>query len=131
MPGTAKLGIVRQTNKLEEVVKFYRDGLGLAELHRLENQGRVDGVILGLPGAPCYLEFTDAHGHLVRRAASADNGFVVCLSNEGEWTEAVARMGKSGYNVVPASNPFCSQHELTFEDPDGYRVVLQHADWER
>ena len=45
--------------------------------------------------------------------------------------EVVARIKKSGYEPVSSFNPYWNQHGLTFEDPDGYRVVLQHAAWER
>jgi len=34
-----------------------------------------------------------------------------------------------GYAAVPAYNAYWDQLGVTFEDPDGYRVVLQQADW--
>jgi len=34
-----------------------------------------------------------------------------------------------GYAAVPAYNAYWDQQGHTFEDPDGYRVVLQQADW--
>jgi hypothetical protein len=30
---------------------------------------------------------------------------------------------------VRAFNPYWDRHGKTFADPDGYRVVLQHAAW--
>ena len=42
---------------------------------------------------------------------------------------AIARMRQAGYEPVSSFNPFWDEHGLTFEDPDGYRVVLQHASW--
>jgi hypothetical protein len=32
---------------------------------------------------------------------------------------------------VQSFNPYWDQHGKTFEDPDGYRVVLQNAAWDR
>jgi YycE-like protein len=83
--------------------------------------------MLGPPDAPYHLEFTRAHAHLVSRAPTADNLLAFYLPDDREWNDAVARMKKSGYEPVPSFNPYWDQHGLTFEDPDGYRVVLQHA----
>jgi prolyl oligopeptidase len=35
----------------------------------------------------------------------------------------------AGYRAVPASNPYWDRDGLTFEDPDGYRVVLENSGW--
>jgi hypothetical protein len=103
---TTKLGVARRTNRLEDVVRFYRDGLGLVELHRIGDHSRIVSVILGLPSVPYYLKFTDAHEHLVGKVPTTENVLVICLPNESEWTNAVARMEKSGYEAVVSSNPF-------------------------
>jgi catechol 2,3-dioxygenase-like lactoylglutathione lyase family enzyme len=131
MLATTKLGVARPTEKLEDVVRFYRDGVGLAELRHSENHGDIGRVTLGPPDAPYYLEFTEAHGELAGRAPTKATILVICLPSESEWTDTVVRMEKSGYKPVLSCNPFWHQHEMTFEDPDGYRVVLQHAEWER
>jgi len=87
--------------------------------------------MLGAPGAPYHLEFTKAHGHSAGRAPTLDNLLVFYLPSESEWNEAVARMVNAGYEQVRSFNPFWDRLGVTFEDPDGYRVVLQHAEWER
>jgi hypothetical protein len=33
------------------------------------------------------------------------------------------------YEPVPSFNPYWDRAGRTFEDPDGYRVVLQNAPW--
>ncbi|MGZ6175803.1 MAG: VOC family protein [Candidatus Binataceae bacterium] len=131
MTGTAKMRVARPTDNLDAVARFYTQGLGLAELYRFENHAGFDGVMLGTPDAPYHLEFTRAHGHRAGRAPTADNLLVFYLPDEREWNDAVARMKKSGYEPVASFNPYWDQDGLTFEDPDGYRVVLQHAAWER
>jgi hypothetical protein len=30
---------------------------------------------------------------------------------------------------VPAFNPYWDEHGRSFEDPEGYRIVLQNAEW--
>jgi hypothetical protein len=39
----------------------------------------------------------------------------------------VERLVQHGYQPVPAFNPYWDQRGKTFEDPTGYRVVLQNA----
>ncbi len=129
MQTTTKLRVARPTDDLEAVTRFYAEGLGFAELYRFANHDGFDGVMLGLPGAPYHLEFTKAHGHRAGRAPTADNLLVFYLPDEAQWTQAVARLRRCGYEAVPAFNPYWDRQGLTFEDPDGYRVVLQREAW--
>ena len=107
------------------------DGLGFAELSRFEDHDGFDGVMLGLPGAPYHLEFTKARGHRAGRAPTTDNLLVFYLPDERQWNDAVSRFKQSGYKPISSFNPYWDRYGLTFEDPDGYRVVLQHAAWDR
>ncbi|HUK68833.1 MAG TPA: hypothetical protein VLW50_08800 [Streptosporangiaceae bacterium] len=50
--------IARRTGRLDDVVRFYRDGPGLAELDRFAGHADCPGVMLGLPGLRYHLEFT-------------------------------------------------------------------------
>jgi catechol 2,3-dioxygenase-like lactoylglutathione lyase family enzyme len=63
MHPSTHLRVARPTDNLEEVARFYRDGLGFVELYRFENHEGFDGVMLGLKGGPYHLEFTRARGH--------------------------------------------------------------------
>ncbi|WP_425536797.1 hypothetical protein [Ensifer adhaerens] len=38
-------------------------------------------------------------------------------------------MRDAGFLPVPSFNPFGDRNGKTFEDPDGYRTVLQNAAW--
>ena len=126
---TTKMRVARPTDDLESVASFYRDGLGFSELFRLEDHAGFDGVMLGLPGAPYHLEFTTARGHRAGRAPTADNLLVFYLPDAQQWDEAVARLKSAGYEPVASFNPYWDRDGLTFEDPDGYRIVLQHDAW--
>ena len=126
---TTKIRVARPTDNLEEVTKFYRDGLGFAELSRFENHDGFDGVMLGLPSAPYHLEFTQVRGHRAGRAPTTDHLLVFYLPDERQWNDAVVRLKQSGYEPVSSFNPYWDRQGLTFEDPDGYRVVLQQAAW--
>lgn len=38
-------------------------------------------------------------------------------------------MQAAGFAPVPSVNPYWDRQGATFEDPDGYRVVLQNGEW--
>jgi len=123
------LRIVRPTNNIEALLPFYRDGLGLQVLYRFEDHNGFDGAMLGHLGSPYHFEFTHHRGHAVAGAPSQDNLLIFYLSDLGEWQQAVDRMKQHSFEPVTAYNPYWDEHGLTFEDADGYRVVLQHPAW--
>ncbi|WP_375434288.1 VOC family protein [uncultured Hymenobacter sp.] len=125
-----KLRVARPTDQLPELLRFYRDGLGLVELAAFTTHNGFDGVILGHPQAPYHLEFTHQPGHVVGRAPTADHLLVFYLPDLSDWRAAIQCMEAAGFKPVPAYNPYWDQLGTTFEDPDGYRVVLQQAAWE-
>jgi catechol 2,3-dioxygenase-like lactoylglutathione lyase family enzyme len=127
--GTAHLRVARPSDDLDALVRFYRDGLGFEVLYRFDDHDGFDGVMLGRPGAAYHLEFTRKHGHPAGRAPTEDNLLVFYLPDEADWRRAVGRMTGQGYRPVPAFNPYWDHKGRTFEDPDGYRVVLQNAGW--
>lgn len=125
-----KLRVARPTDNLPELLRFYRDGLGLVELASFTAHNGFDGVMLGHTHAPYHLEFTHQPGHHVGRAPTTDHLLVFYLPNRPDWQAATQRMEAAGFKPVSAYNPYWDQLGTTFEDPDGYRVVLQHAAWE-
>ena len=126
---SAHFRVARPTDHLAEVVRFYRDGLGFDVLGEFENHDGFDGVMLGHRGHAYHLEFTGKRGHPAGRAPTADNLLVFYLPDGADWQQAVDRMQTNGFAPVPSFNPYWDRHGRTFEDPDGYRVVLQNAAW--
>ncbi|UOQ54528.1 VOC family protein [Hymenobacter cellulosivorans] len=124
-----KLRVARPTDNLAAVIRFYRDGLGLPELTSFTAHNGFDGVMLGHLAGPYHFEFTHQPGHTAGRAPTADNLLVFYLPDAAEWQAAVQRLLDHGYPPVPSYNPYWDQQGRTFEDPDGYRVVLQRAAW--
>jgi hypothetical protein len=43
----------------------------------------------------------------------------------------IGAMVEAGFKPVASTNPYWQQHGMTFEDPDGYRVVLANKNWDR
>jgi catechol 2,3-dioxygenase-like lactoylglutathione lyase family enzyme len=127
--GKAHLRVARPTDDLTAVVKFYRDGLGFEVLYEFKDHDGFDGVMLGRKGAAYHLEFTRRAGHKAGRAPTEDNLLVFYLPDGAGWKAAVARLERAGHKPVKAFNPYWDKKGRTFEDPDGYRVVLQNAGW--
>ncbi len=127
--GVPVLRVARPTDDIERLLPFYRDGLGFTLLCRFENHDGFDGVMLGREGAPYHFEFTRARGHTVGIAPTKDNLLVLYLPDEEAWRAAIERMRGAGFASVPAFNPYWDRDGVTFEDPDGYRIVLQQAAW--
>jgi len=125
----ATLRVARATDQLDEVVRFYTRGLGLTVLGSFQDHDGFDGMMLGRPGAIYHLEFTHKRGHSVGRAPTQDNLLVFYIPDSSQWHEAIDRMRAAGYEPVPSFNPYWDRSGRTFEDPDGYRVVLQNASW--
>lgn len=121
--------VARPTDNLLEVVKFYRDGLGLEVLSSFSGHNGFDGVILGRRGFPYHLEFTHKRGDRVDKAPTQDNLLVFYIPDETEWRNAVQRMQKHGYQPVKSYNPWWDDGGKTFQDTDGYRVVLYNKRW--
>jgi hypothetical protein len=86
--------------------------------------------MLGHKELDYHLEFTRRIGHMPGRAPTKENLLVLYLPNKSEWQEAVKRMEVCGYEAVGSENPYWAVRGKTFEDADGYRVVLQQAAWE-
>jgi catechol 2,3-dioxygenase-like lactoylglutathione lyase family enzyme len=125
----AHLRVARPTDRLEAVVRFYRDGLGFTVLGEFRDHDGFDGVMLGHAGAGYHLEFTRKQGHKAGGAPTEDHLLVFYLPDEVEWRRAVDRVIGQGCRAVKSFNPYWDRKGVTFEDPDGYRVVLQNAAW--
>lgn len=85
--------------------------------------------MLGLESMGYHLEFTQKHGDKVGKAPTEDNLLVFYLPEVAAWEAAIERMRQAGYEREKAFNPYWDVRGVTFEDPDGYRVVLQNAEW--
>ncbi len=121
------LRVARPTDKLDEIATMYRQGLELKILAEFRGHEGFDGVVLGLPDLSYQIEFTNHVGRAVGKAPTQDNLLVFYHPVKGMWEKACAKMVMAGFRTVKSYNPYWDRTGLTFEDPDGYRVVLQNA----
>ncbi len=126
---TAHLRIARPVTDLAAAVARYRSGLGLEELGRFVDHDGFDGVMLGLPGAGYHLEFTVCRAHAVTPAPTPEDLLVFYVPHRPAWLARCAAMRDAGFREVAPFNPYWARQGCTFEDADGYRVVIQQGDW--
>jgi len=122
-----QIRIARPTDKLDAVVTFYKDAVGLPMIGHFEGHAGYSGVMLGAPDARCHLEFTHADAGSPRPAPSKDNLLVFYLSSAERYMSALQRMTRHGHSPVEPENLYWNEKSQTFEDPDGWRVVLYNG----
>lgn len=120
----------RPTDQLEEISRFYCHGLGFEIVADFYDHAGFDGIMLSMPNASYHLEFTHEHGTTIGRATNRDNLMVFYIPDGNQCQSVINRMISSGYQPVQAHNPYWDKNGVTFEDPDGYCVVIQKSIWQ-
>jgi hypothetical protein len=108
---------------------MYCRGLGLRVVGSFENHDGFDGVMLGVAGSSYHFEFTRCRTHPVAPAPTVEDLVVFYIPAAAEWQATCARMLATGFKQVASFNPYWETQGRTYEDQDGYRIVLQHAQW--
>jgi hypothetical protein len=123
------LRVARPTNQVETIADMYAKGLGFTVLSRFQDHDGFDGIVLGHPQQPYHLEFTTQRGHRVGKAPTKEHLLAFYIPDQDEWEKQCSQMLAAGFRNVPSNNPYWDRQGRTFEDIDGYRVVLQNAAW--
>ncbi len=116
--------VARPTDQLGAVVRFYRDGMGLPVIGQFEDHEGYDGVMLGLPDQGLHLEFTHHREGSSGTAPSQDNLLVLYVTDAADLERFRASFATIGCLPVKPENPYWLGKSLTFQDPDGWRVVI-------
>lgn len=123
------LRVARPTDNLQAIADMYQTGLGLEVLSHFEEHNGFDGIMLGNADMQYHFEFTHHRGHEAGVAPTQDNLLVFYISDKEAWESQCLKMTDAGFKGVPSYNPYWDHAGKTFEDLDGYRVVLQNSDW--
>lgn len=123
------LRVARPTDNLQMIANMYEQGLGLQVLAHFDDHEGFDGIMLGSVKMPYHFEFTHHRGHSAGKAPTQDNLLVFYIPDANEWKERCQKMLTAGFKPVASYNPYWDQSGKTFEDGDGYRVVLENSDW--
>jgi catechol 2,3-dioxygenase-like lactoylglutathione lyase family enzyme len=118
-----QLRVARHTSRLDELVHFYRDGLGLPEIGRFDDHEGYHGVFLAVPGTDAHLEFTSGGPHGPPEP-NPETLLVLYVGSDDAVAQTCERVGTE---PVEPANPYWQQHGVTLADPDGFHVVLVPA----
>ncbi len=129
IPPGSVLRVARPTDNLQAIGQMYAKGLGFEILSQFKDHDGFDGVILCHKKHPYHLEFTNHQGPSVGKAPTQDNLIVFYIADSNRWEAACNCMQAAGFNHVPSYNPYWDVVGKTYEDLDGYRVVLNNREW--
>lgn len=125
----AHLRIARPVTDLARTKRMYCEGLDAPVLGSFEDHSGFDGVMVGQPGGSFHFEFTIARAHPMQPTPTAEDLVVFYIPDRVAWEAACARMTSARFVLVTSFNPYWDVHGRTFQDPDGYRIVLQNSEW--
>jgi len=123
------LRIARPVSDLSRARAMYCQGLGLRVIGRFEDHDDFDGIMLGCAGESYHFELTHCATHPVAPSPTPEDLAVFYVPEHVEWKRACANALAAGFKPVASFNPYWDRCGRTFEDFDGYRVVLQNAAW--
>ncbi|MDQ0270137.1 VOC family protein [Cytobacillus purgationiresistens] len=122
----AQFRIARPTNQMDKIIEFYEAGLGLNRIGEFQS-ARYLGLMLGLPDQTYHLEFTQSTEKTELPIPSHESLLVFYIPNRDKCDALVNRLRVMGYPDVEPENPYWGKGGVTFEDPDGWRIVLMNT----
>jgi catechol 2,3-dioxygenase-like lactoylglutathione lyase family enzyme len=124
-----QIRIARPSDTIDDLKKFYIEGLGFSTVSEFDVDG-YRGIILSHKDHGYHLEFIQEYGIQYGKAPSHEHLLVFYFSDISEWQSAIARMKHLGFHPVESYNPYWVKSGVTYEDADGYRVVLRNSHWQ-
>ena len=126
---SAQLRIARPVTDLVETIAMYKNGLGLDEIGGFSDHNGFDGVMLGSRAENYHFEFTFCRRHPLKPTSTPEDLLVFYIPDLQAWAQRCVSMLAAGFTEVQSFNPYWTPNGRTFEDRDGYRVVIQRAAW--
>jgi catechol 2,3-dioxygenase-like lactoylglutathione lyase family enzyme len=121
----AQVCIARPTARFDEVIAFYRDGLGLPVLSQFEADGAKGGMV-GLPGSGHHLEFIQPAkaGDIPFDITNKLHALVLHMPEASDVELVSQRLQARGLKQATPGNPYWIGRAAVYEDPDGWPIVL-------
>ncbi|WBB62490.1 VOC family protein [Streptomyces sp. WMMC500] len=127
----AHVRIARPSRDLRAAEEFWVSGVGLDVLYRHEAGDAPGGhalLMVGWPDAPWHLELVRDPAAPVDPRPTPEDLLVIYLG-EPVPDSLKERLARHGGKRVPAHNPYWDTWGVTFQDPDGYLLVLSTRTW--
>ena len=125
----AQLRIARPVSDLRRSESMYCVALDLVVLARFQDHRGFDGVMLGRSGMDYHFEFTQCREHPLSPTPTPEDLLVFYVPDREAWQSTCERFIENGFVCVTSFNPYWDISGRTFQDLDGYRIVLQNAPW--
>ena len=129
MLAKSHLRIARPSNDLASLEHFYGGILGFEVVGSFVDHEGFDGIMLGHPNCSYHLEFTTHADHPAPPAPSQEHLLVFYIPEKEVWEATIQKLEALGLDPVVSLNPYWDRSGRTYEDPDGYRIVIQHGSW--
>ena len=126
---TLHLRIARPVTDVQRTSDMYCRGLALQVLASFRDHDSFDGIMVGPADADYHLEFTCSRQHPITASPTPEDLLVFYYPSQSDWRRACEQMETAGFQTVGSFNPYWSARGRTYQDADGYRVVLQNAVW--
>lgn len=123
----AQVRVARPTNQLTEIKRFYCRGLGLQQIGSFQGHRGYQGIMIGLPDSSYHLEIIQHESGQPVPSPTKEDLFVFYIPQLSEMMDIKNRLHSLGYHTVSPENPYWEEKGFTFEDPDGWRVVLMNT----
>lgn len=120
----AKFRAARPTEDLERIARFYVGAIGLEDRGSFHGHAGYDGRLFATADGSWELEFTYRAGTPSGPPPSPDHLLVFYFDDRAEIAAITARLAAQGVSPVLPANPYWLDRGPTFEDPDGWRIVL-------
>ncbi|MDV7103410.1 glyoxalase [Vibrio sp. TH_r3] len=125
----AVLRVARMTDNLVEISDMYKKALGFDVLSEYKDEDGFDAIVLGHKNHSYHLEFTTKPESSDKDFQVADTYMVFYMPDTREWEWVCRSMIEAGFKYVEARNPYWKRVGKTYEDIEGYRIVIQNRDW--
>jgi hypothetical protein len=121
--------IARPVANIERSVAMYVNGLEFRKVGGFKGHDGFDGAMLQGDSKDFHLEFTYCRTHPVRPSPTHEDVLVVYIPEAEAWSFRCQAMLAAGFVEVHPTNPYWERSGRTFQDPDGYGVVIYQGLW--
>ena len=120
-----ELRVARHTNRIEEIIDFYTNILGLEILGNFENHNNYNGVFIGKQNKDWHLEFTTTSEE-VYHFPDEDDCLVFYPKTNLEYDEIKSQLNSFKIEAIEPKNPYWKNNGISIKDPDGFFVIISH-----
>ena len=121
--------VARPVADLDVSQSMYCTGLNLQVVGQFRNHEGFDGVMIGSPSMSYHFEFTRCQHHQIVPSQTPEDFLIFYEPDKSKWSERCDQLILAGFIPVNSFNPYWDVNGKTFQDVDGYRLVMQNSEW--